>query len=198
MTARPQDFEPRGHEQDSPLSVSQLNWYIKNLLEKSLPSLWAEGEISDLSRPSSGHIYFTLKDDRSQIRAVIWRSTAQQLRFKLQEGLSVVCKGAIEVYPPRGSYQLIINQVQPKGIGPLQLAFQQLHAKLASQGLFAAERKQPLPKYPRRIGFVTSPSGAAIHDFLEAARRRWNDFQLVIIPARVQGDQAKGEIVRGI
>lgn len=192
------EMEPRGHSQDSPLSVSQLNWYIKNLLETSLPSLWAEGEISDLSRPSSGHIYFTLKDEKSQIRSVIWRSTAERLRFKLNDGQSVICRGSVEVYPPRGSYQLIVNSLQPQGIGPLQLAFQQLHAKLSAQGLFDADQKQPLPRFPERIGFVTSPSGAAMHDFVEAARQRWNDFSLVIIPARVQGEQAKEDLCRAI
>ncbi|QDV26993.1 exodeoxyribonuclease VII large subunit [Aureliella helgolandensis] len=192
------EFEPRGHQAETPLSISQLNWFIKNLLERSLPSVWAEGEISDLSRPSSGHIYFTLKDDRSQIRAVMWRSTAERLKFRPEDGMAVVCRGAVEVYPPRGSYQLIVQALQPQGVGPLQLAFQQLHAKLTAQGLFAPERKSPLPKFPRRIGFVTSPSGAAIHDFLEAAKSLWNDFQLFIIPARVQGEQATQELVNGI
>jgi exodeoxyribonuclease VII large subunit len=191
-------FEPRGHAADRPLSISQLNWYIKNLLEQSMPSLWAEGEVSDLSRPSSGHLYFTLKDQQSQIRAVIWRSAAQRVPFKIEDGMSIVCCGGVEVYPPRGTYQLIISKLQPQGIGPLQLAFQQLHQKLKAEGLFDEERKKPLPKFPRRIGFVTSPSGAALHDFIEAARRRWPDFELIVIPARVQGDQAAGEIVRGI
>jgi exodeoxyribonuclease VII large subunit len=192
------ELEPRGHTPESPLSISQLNWFIKNLLERSLPRLWAEGEISDLSRPSSGHLYFTLKDERSQVRAVVWRTTAQRLPFKIEDGMSVVCYGAIEVYPPRGSYQLIIDRLQPVGVGPLQLAFQQLHSKLSKEGLFAAERKKALPKYPRRIGFVTSPSGAAVHDFLEAAQSRWPNFELVVVPARVQGETAAREITRGI
>lgn len=191
-------YEARGYAPECPLSISQLNWAIKNVLEQALPKVWAEGEICDLSRPSSGHIYFTLKDDRSQIRGVIWRSTAQRLPFKLEDGMSVVCCGAVEVYAPRGSYQLIVNKLQPQGLGPLQLAFQQLHRKLSQEGLFASERKRPMPRFPKRIGFVTSPSGAALHDFVEAARARWSDYSLYILPARVQGDQAAREIVAGI
>jgi exodeoxyribonuclease VII large subunit len=192
------EFEPRGHSDSAPLSVSQLTWHIKNLLERSVPKVWVEGEISDLSRPSSGHLYFTLKDDQSQVRAVIWRTAAQRMPFKLKDGMAVICCGGIEVYAPRGSYQLIVNKVQPKGIGELQLAFQQLHQKLAAQGLFDPDRKKPLPRFPKRIGFVTSPSGAALHDFLEAAHGLWSDFELTIIPARVQGEQAASEISRGI
>jgi exodeoxyribonuclease VII large subunit len=192
------DLEPRGHRADAPLSISQLNWYLKQLVEQAVPQVWIEGEISDLSRPSSGHMYFTLKDDSCQVRAVIWRSTAQLLKFPLKDGLSIVCCGTIEVYPPRGSYQVIVNRLQPKGIGQLQLAFQELHKKLAKQGLFDAERKKQIPAFPKRIGFVTSPSGAAIHDFLESAEGLWSDFQLFVIPARVQGETAAAEIVRGI
>lgn len=188
----------RGQNADDPLSVSQLNWILKQLVETALPRVWLEGEISDLSRPSSGHIYLTLKDDRCQVRAVIWKSTAERLRINLRDGLSVVCSGSVEVYPPRGSYQIVIHQMQPKGIGPLQLAFQELHKKLAELGLFDPQRKKPLPKYPRRIGFVTSPSGAAIHDFLQSAEPLWRDYCLYIIPARVQGEQAAKEIANGI
>lgn len=191
-------YEARGHRADTPLSISQLNWYIKNVLEEAVPNVWVEGEVSDLSRPSSGHYYFSLKDDRSQVRAVIWRSTAQQLKFQIKDGQSLVCCGPIEVYPPRGSYQLIVNRVQPKGVGALQLAFQQLHEKLNRQGLFDAIHKQSLPRFPKRIGVITSPSGAALHDFLETARQLWSDFRLTIIPARVQGEQAAADIVRGI
>lgn len=193
-----EQLEARGDSQDTPLTISQLNWYIKTLLEESLPSLWAEGEVSDVSRPHSGHIYFSLKDDRSQVRAVIWRSTAQRMKFQLKDGMAIVCRGAVEVYPPRGSYQLIVNSLQPLGVGPLQLAFAQLHKKLAAEGLFDDRRKKPLPKFPRRIGFVTSPSGAALHDFLETAKSRWPEFELLVIPARVQGEFASGEIVAGI
>ena len=193
-----QDNQPPGASNASPLSISQLNFYIKHVVEESFPKIWVTGEISDLSRPSSGHIYFTLKDEQSQIRAVIWRTTAQRLPFQLKDGLKVICNGGVEVYAPRGSYQLIINQLQPKGIGPLQLAFQQLHKKLAAEGLFDPAKKRPLPKFPKRIGFITSPSGAALHDFLEAARSRWPDICLTVIPARVQGELASQDLVRGI
>ncbi len=198
MNLEEESREARGHSAEAPLSVSQLNWVIKQLLERALPQVWTEGEVSDVSRPSSGHVYFTLKDDQSQVRAVMWRTVAQRLPFKLKDGMSVICNGAIEVYPPRGSYQLIVNKLQPQGVGPLQLAFQQLHQRLAKEGLFNADRKRPIPRFPTRIGFVTSPSGAALHDFLEAARSRWSGFRLTVIPARVQGDGAVRDLVQGI
>jgi exodeoxyribonuclease VII large subunit len=190
--------EAGGYSPEAPLSVSQLNWVIKQTLEQAVPRVWLEAEISDLSRPSSGHLYFTLKDEQSQIRGVMWRSAAQRLPFKLSDGMSVICQGAVEVYAPRGSYQLIVQRMQPQGIGALQLAFQQLHQKLSKEGLFAPERKRLLPKFPKRIGFVTSPSGAAVHDFLEAAKSQWSDYEVVLIPARVQGEGAAAEIVSGI
>lgn len=190
--------EPRGYSAETPLSVSQLSWVIKQALEQAVPRVWIEAELSDLSRPSSGHLYFTLKDDQSQIRGVMWRSAAERLPFKLKDGMSVLCQGAVEVYAPRGSYQLIVQRMQPQGIGALQLAFQQLHQKLSQAGLFAAERKRPLPRFPKRIGFVTSPSGAAVHDFLEAAKGLWADFEMILIPVRVQGEGAAAEIAQGI
>ncbi len=192
------EFEARGHRRDTPLSVAQLNWFVKHLLEQAVPKVWVEGEVSDLSQPASGHLYFTLKDEDSQVRAVIWRSTAQRLPFKLKEGQSVVCCGGVDVYPPRGTYQLTIQRIQPQGVGPLQLAFQQLHQRLAKEGLFSDQHKQPLPSLPGRIGFVTSSSGAALHDFLEAAKSRWAAFQLTLIPALVQGDNAARDLVRAI
>lgn len=192
------EYEARGHRQETPLTIGQLNWLVKTILEQAIPRVWVEGEVSDVSRPSSGHIYFSLKDENSQIRAVIWRSNASRLPFQLKDGLSVVCCGAVDVYPPRGSYQLTIQQLHPTGVGPLQLAFQQLRQKLASEGLFDRENKSPLPQFPKRVGFITSPSGAAIHDFLEASKGRWADFSLTLIPSRVQGELAAGEIVRSI
>ena len=191
-------YLPRGIDEGTALSISELTMRIKGLVEGSLPRVWVEGEISDLSRPSSGHLYLTLKDDRSQIRAVVWRTVASRLPFKIADGLSVVCCGGIEVYPPRGTYQLVIQQLQPKGIGALELAFRQLHAKLSAEGLFDPARKKALPKFPRRIAFVTSPSGAALHDFLEAARKNWPAFELLVIPVRVQGEGAAQEIAEGI
>jgi exodeoxyribonuclease VII large subunit len=180
------------------LSVSQLSQLIEGTLESTFHSIWVSGEISEVTRPHSGHIYFTLRDDASQIRAVIWRSVASRLRFHLEDGQQVICHGDIDVYPARGTYQLVVRQVQPQGLGALQLAFQQLQKRLAAEGLFDAARKRPLPSFPRRIGFVTSPTGAAIRDFLQVAARRFHAIQVIVIPARVQGDGAAQEIARGI
>src|SRR6187397_753989 len=134
------------------LTVSQLSALIEGVLETQFQSLWVGGEISDVSRPHSGHIYFTLKDEQAQIRGVIWRSTAQRLRFKLEEGQQVVCHGDLDVYPPRGTYQLVVRQVEPQGVGALQLAFKQLATRLEAEGLFDPARKRKLPVFPRRVG----------------------------------------------
>jgi exodeoxyribonuclease VII large subunit len=180
------------------VSVSELTGHIKAILEGTFPSIWVSGEISDLSRPRSGHLYFTLKDDHAQMRAVIWRSTAMRLSQEVKEGDAVLCFGDVEVYGARGTYQLVIRKVQPQGLGSLQLAFQQLQAKLNAEGLFAADRKRPLPRYPRRIGLLTSPSGAAVRDFLEAAANRWKGVEIIVIPVLVQGQGAAQSIVSGI
>ncbi len=185
-------------EQLHAVSVSELTGHIKAILEGTFPGIWVAGEISDLSRPRSGHLYFTLKDDHAQIRGVIWRSTAMRMSHQIQEGESVLCLGDVEVYAARGAYQLIVRKVQPQGLGALQLAFQQLQAKLQAEGLFAAERKRPLPLYPRRIAIVTSPDGAAIRDFLKAARNRYRGVEVIVIPALVQGPEATRSIVQGI
>lgn len=182
----------------TPLSVTQLNQRIKNALEPMFSKVWLEGEISEITRPGSGHVYLVLKDEQSQIRAVLWRSVAERQKFQMKDGMKVLCQGKVEVYSPRGSYQFNIQSMEPKGIGALQLAFQQLHAKLSQEGLFLKERKKPIPKLPKRIGFVTSPTGAAVFDFLEVLRRRWNDVEIYIIPARVQGEGAVKDIVAGL
>ncbi len=183
---------------EAPLTVSQLNQIVKGVLDDNIPPVWIEAEISDLARPSSGHLYMTLKDSQSQIRAVMWKGAASKLTFRLEDGQALLCYGALDVYSPRGSYQFIVQKAQPKGIGALQLAFQQLHAKLSAEGLFDQERKKPLPMFPKRIGFVTSPSGAAVRDFLEVLRRRWQGVEVMIIPAKVQGKEAAKEIADGI
>lgn len=180
------------------VTVSELTADIKAVLEGTFPSIWVSGEISDLSRPRSGHLYFTLKDDFAQIRGIIWRSTAARLKHELKEGDQVLCLGDLEVYGARGTYQLVIRQLQPQGLGALQLAFQQLQAKLHAEGLFAAERKRTLPRFPRRIALVTSPSGAAVRDFLEAAANRWRGVEIIVIPVLVQGQGAANSIVAGI
>lgn len=180
------------------LSVSELTEEIKGLLEASFPSVWVSGEISNFSRPSSGHCYFTLKDDRAQLRAVIWRGAASKLKFNLHDGMEVVCCGGLDLYPPRGSYQLVVSKLEPKGIGALELALRQLREKLTAEGLFDPARKKPLPKFPRRIAFVTSPTGAAVRDFLEVMKRRWSGADVLIVPTRVQGDGAAKEIAAAI
>jgi exodeoxyribonuclease VII large subunit len=184
--------------QPHPVSVSALTGRIKGILEQSFPAIWVEGEVSGLSRPRSGHLYFTLKDDHAQIRGVIWRTTAMRMTFELKEGQAILCLGDVEVYGARGSYQLLVRKVQPQGLGALQLAFQQLQAKLNAEGLFAAERKRQLPQYPRRVGLVTSPSGAAVRDFLKAARNRWRGVEIIVIPAQVQGVGAAQSIVDAV
>ncbi len=181
-----------------PWTVSQLTSQIKSTLEGRFPSVWVTGELSNVSRPQSGHVYLTMKDASAQIRAVIWRSVASKLPFDLSDGLEVVCRGEIDVYPPRGAYQLIIRRVEPLGEGALQLALRQLQKRLSAEGLFDPRHKRPLPRFPRRIAIVTSPSGAAIRDFLEVLRRRWRGVRVLVIPARVQGEGAAGDLVRGI
>jgi len=187
------------HEDDEhPLSVSELTAEIKDLLETTFPTVWVSGEISNLSRPRSGHCYLTLKDDQAQIPAVIWRSTAARIRFDMHDGLEVVCRGEIGVYPPHGKYQLIIREIQPKGIGALELALRQLREKLTGQGLFDPARKRPLPPFARRVAVVTSPTGAAIRDFLEVLRRRWAGADVWVVPVRVQGEGAAEEIAAAV
>lgn len=180
------------------LTVADLTDHIKELLEGAFGSVWVAGEISNFSRPQSGHCYLTLKDDRAQLRAVMWRGTAQRVRFDLHDGLHVVCRGSIDVYAPRGSYQLVIQEIQPQGLGPLELALRQLQAKLAAEGLFDPRRKRPLPRFPRRVAVVTSPTGAAIRDFLQVLHRRWSGVEVLVVPVRVQGNGAAAEIAAAI
>ena len=190
--------EPKAPTEPVVLSVSQLTDVVKELLEGAFPAVDVTGEITNFSRAHSGHCYFTLKDDNAQVRAVMWRSAAARLRFDLHDGLEVVCHGGLEVYAARGTYQLVVDRIVPRGMGALELALRQLHTKLAAEGLFAPERKRPLPRFPRRIAVVTSPTGAAIKDFLEVLRRRWRGTDVWIIPARVQGERAGAEIAAGI
>ena len=179
-------------------SVSELTRQLRSTLEAQFPTVWVEGEISNLRHPSSGHRYFTLKDKQCQIRAVLFRGAAQHLRFDLQDGLEVIVAGRLTVYEPRGDYQLILESVQPKGIGALQLAFEQLKERLASEGLFDADRKRPLPGFPKRIGIITSPHGAALQDMLTILQRRCPIAQILIYPVLVQGDGAAEQIAEAI
>ena len=180
------------------ITVTQLTAQIKNLLEGSFPDVWVEGEISNLSIPQSGHSYFTLKDQQSQIRAVLFRSSQRFLKFTLQHGMQVVCRGRVGVYEPRGEYQLILEYIEPKGIGALQLAFEQLKAKLEKEGLFDLERKRQLPLLPQRIGIITSPTGAAIRDMLRVIKRRHPRMHIIIYPVPVQGAEAAPSIVEAV
>lgn len=180
------------------LSVAELSLLLKNVLEIEFPEVWVAGEISNLSRPQSGHCYFTLKDNDAQIRGVLWRGTAERMKFDLKDGMQVICVGNIDLYPPRGTYQLVVRFAEPTGIGPLQVAFKQLHEKLKAEGLFEPARKKPIPRIPERIGVITSPTGAAVRDFLQVLNRRWNFTDITIIPTRVQGDEATREIANAI
>lgn len=177
------------------LSITEITARIRDALQQSLGSLWLVGEISDLARPQSGHVYLTLKDDQSQIRAVMWRQAAEGVDFPLQDGLEVLCYGNIDVYGPRGSYQFIIRNMEPRGEGTAQRALRLLKQKLEAEGLFDPARKRRLPRFPRRLAIVTSPSGAAITDFLQVAQRRWRGTEILIVPASVQGAQASPEII---
>ncbi|MCX7428063.1 MAG: exodeoxyribonuclease VII large subunit, partial [Planctomycetia bacterium] len=179
-------------------TVAELTVQIKDLLETAFPSVWVAGEISDFARPRSGHCYLTLKDEQAQLRAVIWRSTAARVKFDLHDGLEVVCRGHVELYAPRGSYQLVIEAIEPRGIGALELALRQLRERLSREGLFAVERKRPLPRFVRRIAVVTSPTGAAIRDFLQVLGRRWRATDVLVVPVRVQGEGAAKEIAEAI
>jgi len=179
-------------------SVFQLTQAIKDHLEESFSALWVEGEISNFRVPSSGHFYFTLKDVSSQIRAVMFRSRNSALPFIPEDGLQVICRANLSVYPPRGDVQLIVESMEPKGQGALQLAFDALKRKLAEEGLFEAERKRPLPYLPQVVGVVTSPTGAAVRDILKVLWRRFPNLEIRFCPVRVQGDEAKHEIVEAI
>jgi len=180
------------------LTVSQLTAEIKDILESTFDEVWVEGEISNLRRPPSGHLYFTLKDEKSQIRGVLFKMQSRYLRFELEDGQQVICWGRLGIYEKRGEYQLILDYVEPKGIGSLQLAFEQLKGRLGEEGLFDEERKRPLPMLPQRIGIVTSPTGAVIRDMLHILRRRFENIEIVLYPVKVQGAGAADEIARGI
>ncbi len=183
---------------DKIYTVSEVTQMIKQELESKFPLLWVEGEISNFYRHQSGHLYFTLKDERSQLRAVMFRSMAQKIPFELEDGLQVVSRGQINVYEPRGEYQLMVEVVEPKGKGALQLAFEQLREKLKKEGLFDPKSKKKLPLLPKKVGIVTSPRGAAIVDILRTLERRFARLHILIYPVRVQGEGAAEEIVEGI
>jgi exodeoxyribonuclease VII large subunit len=179
-------------------TVSELTSEIRALLEARFPQVWVEGEISNCRLWNTGHVYFTLKDSGAQLKAVMFRSALRYLRFKPEDGLHVLARGAISVYDPKGEYQIVCEHMEPHGLGALQLAFDQLKKRLQAEGLFDAGRKRPLPTLPRRIGVVTSLDGAAIRDIIKVLDRRYPNVHLVIRPARVQGEGAAAEIARGL
>ncbi len=180
------------------VTVTQLTSMLKNLLEGSFPDVWVEGEISNLSIPQSGHAYFTLKDEQSQIRAILFRSSQRFLKFTLQHGMQIICRGRVSVYEPRGEYQLIVDYIEPKGAGALQLAFEQLKERLEKEGLFDLNHKKPLPVLPRCIGIITSPTGAAIRDILRVIKRRHPKMRILVYPIPVQGVDAAPAIVEAL
>ncbi len=183
---------------DKIYTVSEITKKIKQLLEPNFPSLWIEGELSNFYQHVSGHCYFTLKDQHAKIKGVMFRTHASSLRFKPADGMQVRLLGSIRVYEPDGSYQFYTQQMEQSGLGQLHLAFEQLKAKLQMEGLFSGEYKKPLPKYPSRIGIVTSETGAVIRDIVTIISRRYPIVRLLLYPARVQGDGAAQDIVRGI
>ncbi|MBX9743977.1 MAG: exodeoxyribonuclease VII large subunit, partial [Chlamydiales bacterium] len=178
------------NEQNSVLSVEQLNLTIKRLLEGEIATVWVQGEISNFKAHTSGHYYFSLKDSKSQISAVMFRGHNSRLKFKPSDGTEVIVRGRISVYEPRGSYQILCEMMEPVGAGALQKAFEQLKAQLKSEGLFDSARKKPIPAFPKHVAIVTSPTGAAIRDILNILSRRAPHVEVTLVPALVQGEAA--------
>ena len=189
--------QPRPGTRERPLRVSQLVRGANHVLEQRIGTIWVEGEVESVSRASSGHVYFCLKDGRSQIKAVLWRADAARLKFQIENGQSLLCRGRLGVYDRDGKLQLYVDAAEPAGLGADALALEQLKARLAAEGLFAAEKKRPLPLLPRRIGVVTSKSGAAVRDVIKAVERRF-PVPILIADTRVQGPNAPAAIARAI
>jgi len=185
-------------DKSAAVSVSTLVQLLQELVEDNFVEVLVQGELSNVSRPPSGHYYFTLKDRKAQIKCAMFRSHVRALRFQPTDGLAVICRGRVSIYPQRGDLQLIVEGIEPEGVGALQLAFDQLQEKLEKEGLFVPELKQPLPPFPQVVGIVTSPSGAAIQDILNVLQRRSAGLQVLLRPVRVQGEGAAAEIVAGI
>ncbi len=178
--------------------ISELTHEIQNILEDKFDFIWVEGEISNFSSPASGHYYMVLKDKKSQIKTVMFRLQARYLRFVPENGMHVLAQGRVGVYPPRGEYQIILDYLEPIGAGALALAFEQLKKKLAAQGIFDQGIKKALPFLPQRVAVITSPSGAAVRDFLKIIDRRFSNIEITIVPVRVQGDEACPDMVRAL
>ena len=183
---------------NSPISVSTLNLQIKSLLETTFIQVYVEGEISNLTYHNSGHIYFSIKDENSTLSCVMFKGNTKYLKFQLENGLKIVITGSLTVYAPRGNYQLLCNKIEPSGIGSLSLAFEQLKIKLEAKGYFERSRKKTLPRYPKKIAIVTSPTGAAIEDMKKVATHRWSLVEFILIPTLVQGEGASLDIANSI
>ena len=181
-----------------PLTVTALTHRIKAVLESNFDDIWVVGQVSNLVRPRSGHVYWTLKDKDAQLPAVIWKSNIAKVKFDLKDGMEVLCRGRLDVFPPHGKYQMIVSSLEPKGVGALEWALRQLHDKLAQAGLFDPKRKRPLPRPIRKVAVISSPSGAAVRDFLQVLVRRTRRIDVVIVPVKVQGDGAAEEIAEAI
>lgn len=179
-------------------TVSELSQRIKYNLNRDFGSVWVSGEISGLKQAASGHVYLTLKDSNAQINGIIWLNNLERLKFEPRDGMEVICGGYVDVYPQRGTYQLIIRDLKPQGIGSLELARRQLEEKLRKAGLFDPALKKPLPRFPKHVAVVTSPNGAAIRDFLQVLNRRWPNIRVTIVPVAVQGAHAGREIATGV
>lgn len=180
------------------LTISRLTALLREVIEDNFEQVWVEGEVSNFSSPSSGHLYFTLKDSSAQLRCVMFKSGAKNLKFTPGDGMALIARGRLSLYDQRGEYQLIVEYLEPAGIGALQLAYIQLKERLAKEGLFADSHKQALPPFPRTLGVVTSPTGAAIHDILNIIKRRFSSLEVLIFPVRVQGEGAAIEIAEAI
>ncbi|NRA00116.1 MAG: exodeoxyribonuclease VII large subunit, partial [Myxococcales bacterium] len=192
--AQPAEDEPRPRI----FTVGELMGGLRGLLEDRVGRLWVVGEVSNFHKARSGHSYFTLKDDEGQIRAALFRNAARRVAFEPEDGLEVVVYGDVTVYEARGDLQIIVRDLEPRGQGALQLAFEQLRRKLDAEGLFDPESKRELPEFPAVIGLVTSPGGAVLHDFLQVTGRRFPGIPILIAPTRVQGEGAEDEIASGI
>lgn len=180
------------------LTVTRLTALLRGVLEENFEQVWVQGEVSNLSTPSSGHFYFTLKDTGAQLRCVMFKGAARNLKFRPADGMGLIVRGHVSVYDQRGEYQLICEYLEPAGVGALQLAFAQLKERLAREGLFDEVHKKPLPPFPRRVGIITSPTGAAIHDMLNVLKRRFASLEILLYPVRVQGEGSALEIARAI
>ncbi len=178
--------------------VGEVTARIKDCLEGRFTDVWVAGEVTNLTRAASGHVYLAIKDDTALLRGVVWRGSLPLLAIEPEDGLEVVCHGRVEVYPPRGTYQLTIDRMHAVGTGALEAKLRRLHATLEAEGLFAPQRKRPLPPFPRRIAVVTSPAGAALHDFLQTLRGRWPAAEVIVVPSRVQGAGAAVEVAKAL